>query len=132
MRSSSYTPFARRSIVLAPALLLLAGVPSCGRSDGDQTSDEGRGGAASGGRRSPTLVIAPLPAPYRTADLAGGGGGSVQGVVEVDGDLPRDTVVRPASEQAICGASLVDTTIELFGGKKLGGVVVWLDRMAPG
>jgi hypothetical protein len=143
VRSPVPTPLARPSFARrrapAPLLLALAAVLACGRSDDSEPSSENGRGAASGGRRgergrrsSESLLIAPLPAPYRTADLAGGGGGSVQGVVEVDGDVPRDTVVRPASEQGICGASLVDTTIELFGERKLGGVVVWLDGVAAG
>ena len=96
---------------------------------GSASGSRGRGRGARDGDGS-DLLIAPLPTPYQAADVAGGGG-SVEGVVEVDGDMPRDTVVRPASDEEICGASLVDTTIDADG-SRLSGAVVWLDDVQAG
>ena len=58
-------------------------------------------------------------------------GGRVSGVVEIEGDIPPDTIVRPTSNQRVCGESLVDVTIQRSG-SRLGGVVVWLDDARSG
>lgn len=55
----------------------------------------------------------------------------MRGTVEVAGALPPDSVVRPVSDQEICGDSLVDVTVEQDGGR-LAGAVVWLAGVRSG
>lgn len=119
----------RRALAAALPLLVVA-ASGCGGS-GDDGGAGRRGRAASGGRGADPsgLLIAPLPTPYQVAGVVAGG--SVEGVVQVEGEMPKDTTVRPAADQAICGASILDTTIDADGGK-LAGVVVWLDDVQAG
>ena len=70
----------------------------------------------------------PKPAPYSVVE---GAGGRVRGVVELAGDVPPDTLVRPTSDQRVCGESLVDVTVQRAG-SRMGGVVVWLDDARRG
>jgi hypothetical protein len=61
---------------------------------------------------------------YATIDVAGGGG-RISGESGVEGDFPRDTIVRPAGDEQVCGDAFLDTTISRSG-DRLAGVVVWL------
>lgn len=70
----------------------------------------------------------PALPPYEVVE---GAGGRVSGVVEIEGEIPPDTIVRPTSDQRVCGESLVDVTIQRSG-SRLGGVVVWLDDARTG
>lgn len=70
----------------------------------------------------------PAPAPYVVEE---GAGGRIMGVAEIVGDMPRDTIVQPTSDQRVCGQSLVDVTIQRTG-NRLGGVVVWLEDARRG
>ncbi len=70
----------------------------------------------------------PAPVPYTVVE---GVGGRVSGVVEIDGEIPPDTIVRPTSDQRVCGESLIDVTIQRSA-SRLGGVVVWLDDARSG
>jgi hypothetical protein len=82
------------------------------------------------GPRSRAARIVEVPgAPYREVAVASGG--SVRGVVELDGDAPRDTTVRPTNDVDACGASFVDQTVERSG-SRLGGAVVWLADVRTG
>lgn len=73
-------------------------------------------------------AIAAAPVPYTVVDVAGG---RVSGLVEFAGDPPRDTIVRPTSDQRVCGESLVDVTTQRSGAR-IAGVVVWLDDARSG
>lgn len=57
-------------------------------------------------------------------DVAGGGG-RITGELRVEGELPRDTTVRPTTDIQACGDAFVDTTIRRNAGR-LADVVVWL------
>jgi hypothetical protein len=105
------------------ALLALAG---CSHSDdaAAATGHSPRGSRA----RAASIVEAP-GSPYRPAAV--GNGGSIRGVVELDGDAPRDTTVKPTSDEAVCGASVMVRTTERRG-DRLGGVVVWLADVRTG
>jgi hypothetical protein len=89
-----------------------AGEPST-REPAGHSSVEGDSGAAS----------------YRAIDVVRGG--SIRGTVTLAGTVPADTIVRPTSDQRICGASLVSRTIERQG-SGLGGVIVWLADIRTG
>lgn len=55
----------------------------------------------------------------------------MRGTVEIDGALPPDSVVRPTSDQEVCGDSLVDVTVD-HDGARLDGAVVWLADVRSG
>ena len=70
----------------------------------------------------------PPPPPYVVVE---GAGGRISGIVVIDGEAPGDTIVRPTSNQRVCGQTLLDVTIQRSG-NRLGGVVVWLDDARQG
>src|SRR5688500_34256 len=86
--------------------------------------DEARQARAEADARSRT----PALPPYTVVE---GVGGRISGIVEIDGEIPPDTIVHPTSDQRVCGESLVDVTIQRSG-SRLGGVVVWLDDARSG
>lgn len=74
-------------------------------------------------------VITPLSQPYRV--IAVGSGGTVTGTVDFDGPPPVPEVIRPTSDQAICGASIVEKNVSLSG-TRVGGAIVWLTDIRSG
>jgi hypothetical protein len=111
---------------LAPLLAALVALAACSQSD-DAAAATGRPARGSGPRAA--SIIAASRSPYRPTTVANGG--SVRGVVELDGDAPRDTTVRPTRDEAVCGTSLTDRTTDRRG-DRLGGVVVWLGDVRAG
>ena len=61
---------------------------------------------------------------YTAIEIAAGGG-RISGEVRVEGDIPRDTTVRPAADVQACGDAFLDATISRYG-DRMAGVVVWL------
>ena len=61
---------------------------------------------------------------YRAIDLSAGVG-RIAGEIRFDGEAPRDTMVRPTSDPAVCGAAFVDTSFRSSRGL-VADVVVWL------
>jgi hypothetical protein len=117
---------APRSAALAPLLAALLAVAACSHSDDAAAATERpRGGSAAG---VASIITAPR-SPYRPTAVTNGG--SIQGVVELDGDAPRDTTVQPTRDEAVCGATLTDRTTDRRG-DRLGGVVVWLADVRAG
>ena len=57
--------------------------------------------------------------------------GRVSGSIEVAGDVPADTVVRPSADTEVCGAAFIDLTIDRRG-ERLNGAVVWIDGVRSG
>jgi hypothetical protein len=57
--------------------------------------------------------------------------GRVRGTVEIEGTLPTDSVVRPISDQEVCGDSLIDVTVD-HDGPRLEGAIVWLADVRSG
>lgn len=68
--------------------------------------------------------------PYTAIEIVNGGG-RIAGDVRIDGDVRPDTMVRPASEQEICGAAFIDTTLRRSGDHPA-DVVVWLADLRSG
>ncbi len=62
--------------------------------------------------------------PYSVVEITGGGGG-IRGEVRVEGEFPRDTMVRPTVDIDVCGAAFLDSTMRRSG-DRLANVVVWL------
>ncbi|HEX5831700.1 MAG TPA: hypothetical protein VFY16_12015, partial [Gemmatimonadaceae bacterium] len=108
----------------AAAAALLAVLLAC---SGDV--DGIRAASASPSRRpGPPPVVRTPDVPYRAIAVANDG--SIRGTVEAD-SIPRDTVVTPARDQAVCGTSFVDRTVTATG-TRLGGAVVWLEDIRTG
>ena len=80
----------------------------------------------------PAPVLPPPPPPefgggapaYTVVDLTDGGG-AIRGEVRFEGEVPRDTTVRPTVDLEVCGAAFVDSTVRR-NGDRLANVVVWL------
>ena len=106
-----------------PLLLALAG-SACGGED----DEDGARAPTSGRRGAPSVVETPRT-PYR--EVAVPSPGAIVGSVVVAGDIPRDTVVRPAADQQVCGTEVVDATIARSG-DRLADVVVWLADVRSG
>ena len=113
------------SVALA-ASALLAG---CSRDERAVEPDSATS-AAPGYEPSATLA-APIGATRYAAAATLTQVGSVRGTVEIEGTLPPDSVVRPISDQEVCGDSLVDVSVN-HDGARLEGAVVWLSGVRSG
>lgn len=74
-------------------------------------------------------VVTASATPYRAVAVAGGG--SIQGTVDFDGVIPRDTVIQLGPEHIGCGRSIVDEQVQ-NSGTRIGGAVVWLADIREG
>lgn len=117
-------PRARAAALLAPLAAALLGA-SCSDS-----KREDRAASA-----APAYVASDIPrAPIEASGYAPDAPtevGSVRGTVEIEGDAPADTVVRPISDQEVCGDSVVDVRVD-HDGPRLGGAIVWLGGVKGG
>ena len=99
------------------AVIALAG---CGRE-----REEAKPASSDG-----TIAIsAPGAQPYEERELTAMG--RLRGTVLIDGRAPPDTMIRPASDQAVCGSAFQDQTMAVQG-PRLGGVIVWLEDVRNG
>jgi hypothetical protein len=106
----------RRCIAL---LILLAG---CG-------NDQPEGEAPR--TDTPRTVEASPPAPYEVVEVTEENAGSITGSIRFDGTPPRDSIVRPFSDESVCGVAFVDTTFVARNGR-LANAVVWLEDARRG
>jgi Polysaccharide lyase family 4, domain II len=115
----------RRHIGYTVALLTTL---ACSRDD---TAAAGtRENRDSPGRVAPRpAVITPLPQPYRVVQVVGGG--SVGGTVDFDGPIPSDTIIRPTSDQNVCGTQILQPRVSRSG-TRIGGALVWLTNIRSG
>ena len=114
-----------RALPLALAIAPLA-LGACGGGDDD---DAGASRGQRGARRGAPSVVETPKEPYREVAIASPG--TVVGTVDIAGDPPADTVVRPARDQQVCGAEVLDETIAR-NGRHLADVVVWLADVRSG
>ena len=107
-----------RIVAVGVLVLSLAG---CGRDNGEKQT---AGTAATSEALAATPGFARQSAPYtaRTLDSIG----RATGTVEIEGAPPSDSVVQPASDQAVCGVSITHRSLERRGNRAV-GVVVWID-----
>ena len=110
-------------------LIVCLVVPAC--SHDDTASAHSRNGTrANGDGVAPRpAVIAPAAEPYKIVSVAGGG--TITGTVDFDGTPPAAEVVRPSTDQKVCGNSVVQKTITLSG-TRVSGAVVWLTDIRSG
>ena len=57
--------------------------------------------------------------------------GSIGGTVEIDGDVPADSVVLPDSDRELCGSAVPDSSV-VRRGNTLANAVVWLADVKEG
>lgn len=108
--------------MLAAGLMLGACAPGDERSS-DTSRDNGEALAA-------TLRRAPQGPAYTTTTPLDSAG-QVRGVVQLDGPPPADSVIRPTSDQIVCGMELTRRGIERRGAQAA-GVIVWIDGIRSG
>jgi len=78
---------------------------------------------------APRGFPAPPSAPYEVIEVRNGG--LVTGVVRLDDAPPRDTTVRPMTDQGVCGREYVDRTLAVDD-ERVGGAIVWLHDIRSG
>jgi len=121
----------RRSTLLRSGRLLAVAVASsaCARGDTQPIPPESSTGALAVAEPRPARVLDSLTTPYTVREVRDGG--SIRGTVRVEGTVPPDTTVRTARDERVCGATLVERTIERRG-DGLGGAVVWVAGLRSG
>ncbi|HEY6089011.1 MAG TPA: hypothetical protein VD771_04395 [Gemmatimonadaceae bacterium] len=88
------------------------------------------------GPRSPEDGVAPRPAviapgrpPYRVSPVTTAG--TINGTVDIEGTAPMAALVRPSTDQNVCGSVIVEKTVALSG-TRVGGAIVWITDIRAG
>ncbi len=105
--------------------LLVTLVVACSR-DSKRTVAHAQGDTA---RRRPAPSPFADSGKYRVIPLAAIG--RIAGTVEFEGPAPVDSVVHVTTDVDLCGATLVDITVE-HRGPRLANAVVWLEGLTAG
>jgi hypothetical protein len=110
---------------------LIISVVAFACSHDETASAHPRSGSGSGDDGVPPrpAVISPSAQPYRVVAVSNGG--TVTGTVDFDGVAPVPTIVRPTSEQNICGNSITEKNVALSG-TRVAGAIVWLTDIRSG
>lgn len=122
----------RRSFPLAALAAALLSIPGCSRDDGAVSTAhaEARRNAAA---TPPDVVLpglAPSPTPYIVEPVTNGG--TISGIVALDGPPPLDSTIHPPEEIArTCGGDFVDRTLDAQG-PNVSGAIVWLEGIRRG
>jgi hypothetical protein len=74
-------------------------------------------------------VITPAAQPYRVVGVSAGG--TVTGTVDFDGTPPATAIIRPTSDQNVCGNAITEKNVALSG-TRVGGAIVWLTDIRSG
>src|SRR6267378_1421564 len=74
-------------------------------------------------------VITPSAQPYRVAPVTAGG--TIAGTVDFEGTTPVAEVVRPTTDQNVCGNAIVQKNVTLSG-TRVANAVVWLTDIRSG
>lgn len=110
-------------------LTIFAVTLACSRDD--TASAHTRTGAdVSDGSVAPRpSVIAAEAQPYRVVPVSAGG--TITGTVDIDGAAPAIPVIRPTSDQNVCGNAISEKRLALAG-TRVGGAIVWLTDIRSG
>ena len=108
--------------------ILFAATLSCARDD-TASAHTRKGSSLDDGFPPRPSVIAPATQPYKIVPVTAGG--TITGTVDFDGTAPIPEVIRPSSEQNICGNSIVAKNVTLSG-TRVGGAIVWLTDIRSG
>jgi hypothetical protein len=74
-------------------------------------------------------VVASEAQPYRIVPVVAGG--TITGTVDIDGAAPVIPVIRPTSDQNVCGNTISEKRLSLAG-TRVGGAIVWLTDIRSG
>ncbi|MEO8909660.1 MAG: carboxypeptidase regulatory-like domain-containing protein [Gemmatimonadaceae bacterium] len=74
-------------------------------------------------------AITPSNQPYRVVPVSASG--TITGTVDLEGAAPVLPVLRPTSDQNVCGNSVTENRLPLAG-TRVGGAVVWLTDIRSG
>ena len=108
--------------------ILVAFTLSCARDD-TASAHPRKGSSLDEGFPPRPAVIAPAKQPYKIVPVTAGG--AINGTVDFDGTAPIPEVIRPSSEQNVCGNSIVAKNVTLSG-TRVGGAIVWLTDIRSG
>ncbi|HMI48548.1 MAG TPA: hypothetical protein VK481_07750 [Gemmatimonadaceae bacterium] len=128
-RASSYfdsTQMLRR--LLGFSIISLVAI-ACSRDDTASAKTRNGPRSPDDGVAPRPSVIAPAAQPYKVAPVTDGG--TITGIVEFEGSVPVEEVVRPSVDQKVCGTSIVQKTYSLSG-TRVGNAIVWLTDIRSG
>jgi hypothetical protein len=109
--------------------IVLAITIACSHDDTASAHPRNGSGAADDGVPPRPAVIAPLSQPYQVVSMTTSG--TVNGTVDFEGTAPVAAVIRPSSDQNVCGNSIVQKNVALSG-TRVGNAVVWLTDIRSG
>jgi len=110
-----------------PIILIVA--LACSHDDTASAHTRNVSGSPDDGVPPRPSVIAPSSEPYRVVPVSAGG--TISGTVEFEGTAPVAAIIRPTSDQSVCGNSIVQKNVALAG-TRVGGAVVWLTDIRSG
>ena len=102
---------------------------ACSRDDTASAHTRTGLGSPNGGVAPRPSVVASEAMPYRIVSVAAGG--TITGTIDIDGTAPADPVIRPTSDQSLCGSSFSEKRLSLVG-TRVAGAVVWLTDIRSG
>lgn len=109
--------------------IVLPIIVACSHDDTASAHPRNGSDAAADGVPPRPAVIAPLSQPYRVVAMTTSG--TVNGTVDFEGTPPVAAVIRPSSDQSVCGNSIVQKNVALSG-TRVGNAVVWLTDIRSG
>jgi hypothetical protein len=125
---------AARALALVAFVAASVAASGCSRDDGAVSTAHAEAQRAAAPAAVPTDVVLPAieapTTPYVVEPVVNGG--TVSGLVQLDGPAPVDSTIRPPAEIArTCGGDFVDRTVDAQG-PNVRGVIVWLEGARRG
>jgi hypothetical protein len=111
--------------LLAVCILAL----SCSRDDTASAHTRTGPGSPDGAIAPRPSVIAPEAQPYRVVAVSTSG--TITGTVDLDGTAPVIPVIRPTSDQNVCGNTITEKRLSLAGTRVV-DAIVWLTDIRSG
>jgi hypothetical protein len=110
-------------------LTIFAVTLACSRDDTASAHTRTGNGSPDDGVAPRPSVIASVAQPYRVVPVSAGG--TINGTVDIDGAAPVIPVIRPTSDQAVCGNSISEKRLSLAG-TRVAGAIVWVTDIRSG
>jgi hypothetical protein len=110
-------------------LTVFAVTLACSRDDTASAHTRTGTGSPNDGVAPRPSVIAPEAQPYRVVAVSAGG--TINGTVDIDGAAPVIPVIRPTSDQTVCGNAISEKRLTLAG-TRVAGAIVWLTDIRSG
>jgi hypothetical protein len=102
---------------------------ACSRDDTASAHTRTGPGSPNDGVAPRPSVVASATQPYRIVAVSAGG--TINGTVDIDGAAPAIPVIRPTSDQNVCGNAISEKRLTLAG-TRVGGAIVWLTDIRSG